>query len=204
MTRSRWAAVSVLVAVLGAVMAPATAAAPSGRGRPDSVPSARVGAASRSALPLVNGSLDYLNAGLPSEMDPTSPGLFVEDFDDGPITVGNGEPDAQWVHDDVRLRAMAIEGLHGNGQIAVLLAADLYMIFRPDADEIRAKASSPPAAWRGQASRGPRHVHPQPPRPRHGVRRQPRVVRPHDRHGRRGGGRGRDEPEAGDDPGRHR
>ncbi len=142
MTRSRWAAVSVLVAVLGAVMAPATAAAPSGRGRPDSVPTARVGAASRSALPLVNGSLDYLDAGLPSEMDPTSPGLFVEDFDDGPITVGNGEPDAQWVHDDVRLRAMAIEGLRGNGPIAVLLAADLYMIFRPDADEIRAKAAA--------------------------------------------------------------
>ena len=128
--------------VLGAVMAPATAAAPSGRGRPDVVPSAHVGAASRSALPLVNGSLDYLDAGLPSETDPTSPGLFVEDFDDGPITVGNGEPDAQWVHDDVRLRAMAIEGLRGNGPIAVLLAADLYMIFRPDADEIRAKAAA--------------------------------------------------------------
>ena len=136
MTRSRWAAVSMLVAVLGAVMAPAAAAAPSGRERPDAVPTARVGAASRSALPLVDGSLDYLDAGLPSETDPTSPGVFVEDFDDGPITVGNGEPDAQWVHDDVRLRAMAIEALRGNGPIAVLLAADLYMIFRPDADEI--------------------------------------------------------------------
>ena len=133
---------SVLVAVLGVGLAPATAAAPSGLGRPDAVPTARVGAASRSALPPVNGSLDYLDAGLPSETDPTSPGLFVEDFDEGAITVGNGEPDAQWVHDDVRLRAMAIEGLRGNGQIAVLLAADLYMIFRPDADEIRAKAAA--------------------------------------------------------------
>jgi hypothetical protein len=49
-----------------------------------------VGAASRSVLPLVDGSLDYLKAALPSRSDSTDPGIVVPAWDDGRIAVGNG------------------------------------------------------------------------------------------------------------------
>ncbi|HEX8802650.1 MAG TPA: hypothetical protein VF743_00615, partial [Acidimicrobiales bacterium] len=96
------------------------------------------GADSRSVLPLVDGSLDYLDAGLPSTADAVDPGVFVPRWDDGRIAIGNGDADAHWVHDDVRVRALALRQ-PGPGRVTVLLAADLYMIFRTDADSIRAK-----------------------------------------------------------------
>lgn len=100
----------------------------------------RVGAASRSVLPLVNGSLDYLDAGFPGDDDAESPGIFVPAFDDGRIAVGNGDSDAHWVRDDVRVRAVAVDD-PARRKLVVLLATDLYMIFRKDADVIRAKVA---------------------------------------------------------------
>jgi hypothetical protein len=96
------------------------------------------GAASRSVLPLVDGSLDYTRAGFPSADDAISPGIFVPEWDDGRIAVGNGDAESHWVHDDLRIRALALREPSSRG-VTVLLAADLYMIFRTDADSIRAK-----------------------------------------------------------------
>ncbi|MEJ7582587.1 MAG: hypothetical protein WKF43_00595 [Acidimicrobiales bacterium] len=91
-------------------------------------------------LPRVDGSLSYLDAGLPSDGDATSPGIFVPAFDDGRIAVGNGDHDGHWVRDDLRVRAVAIDDPR-SPKLVVLLAADLYMIFRQDADSIRAKVA---------------------------------------------------------------
>ncbi|MFA9429902.1 hypothetical protein [Egicoccus sp. AB-alg2] len=98
-----------------------------------------MGAATRSVLPLVDGSYAYLDeAELPGPDDATSVGVFVEEWDDGIIGVGNGHDDAHWVRDDLLARAMAIEDLRSR-EITVLLSADLYMIFHPDVEEIRAR-----------------------------------------------------------------
>lgn len=113
-------------------------------------PTVKVGAASRSVLPTVDGALDYL-AGVPGTDDATSPGVFVGGFDDGRVAVGNGHPDARWVRDDLRVRAVAIEELGGDGDLVVLVSTDLYMIFRPDADAIRDLVHDRlPAGLRGQ------------------------------------------------------
>src|SRR5690606_3595791 len=97
----------------------------------------RAGAASRSVLPTVNGSRDYADPGvLPFDIDATSPGVFVETFDQGPIHVGNGRPDAHWVRDDLRVRALALQRA-GDARVAVIVAADLYMLFAPDVAELR-------------------------------------------------------------------
>lgn len=121
---------------------PAGPGAPGGGGGPTTTvplpePDALVGAGSRSVLPLVDGSLDYLDpAALPGPDDATSVGVFVEAFDDGEIDVGNGEADALWVRDDLRATAVAVEDL-GSGDIVVLVSADLYMLFNADVRVIR-------------------------------------------------------------------
>jgi len=126
------------LATLGLV-APATAAAGGPRhGKP---PVIKAGAASRSVLPLVGGARDYLRAGLPSEQDAISPGVFVREWDDGRVAVGNGDSVSHWVHDDVRVRALALSDFRGR-HLTVLLSADLYMIFRADADLIRKKVAA--------------------------------------------------------------
>jgi hypothetical protein len=99
----------------------------------------KVGAASRSVLPLVNGSTDYLAAGFPARSDPFSPGILVPAWDDGRIAVGNGNAESYWVHDDLRVTAVAFQK---KKQIVVIVSADLYMVFRLDAEEIRAKAAA--------------------------------------------------------------
>jgi hypothetical protein len=88
-------------------------------------------------LPTVNGSREYADpARLPFNIDATSPGVFVEAFDQGPIHVGNGRPDAHWVRDDLRVRALALQR-HGQPRIAVIVTTDLYMLFAPDVAELR-------------------------------------------------------------------
>lgn len=98
-----------------------------------------MGAASRSVLPLVNGSLDYLQAGFPDRLDPYEPGIVIPTWDNGRIAVGNGDDVSAWVHDDLRVTAMAVDDPRSH-EIVVLVSSDLYMVFRTDADEIRAKA----------------------------------------------------------------
>jgi hypothetical protein len=100
-----------------------------------------VGAASRSVLPLVGGTYDYLAEGFPSHDDPYEMGIAVPAWDDGRIAVGNGETESYWVHDDLRASAVAIQR-PGKREIVVIVATDLYMVFRIDADGIRAKAAA--------------------------------------------------------------
>ena len=113
----------------------ASAASPPGEG------TLLVGAASRTVLPLVNGSHDYLEAGFPGRHDAVDPGLLVKEWDDGRIAVGNGESVSHWVHDDVRATAMAIDDPR-SPHLVVIVASDLYMVFRHDGDAIRAKAAA--------------------------------------------------------------
>ena len=98
----------------------------------------RVGAASRSVLPFVDGGLAYTREGFPPRSDLHDPGIPVRAFDDGRIAVGNGNRDARWVHDDVRVAAMAVASPR-SPEVLVFVSADLYMIFRQDADIIRWK-----------------------------------------------------------------
>jgi hypothetical protein len=134
----------VVAALLVSGLSSAASAPPPGQGQPAppaAAPAFKVGAASRSVLPLVDGARDYLSSpDIPGPEDATSPGVFVEAFDAGRVAVGNGHPDAHWVRDDLRVRSVAVEQLRGGGDIVVMASADLYMIFRPEADEIRARA----------------------------------------------------------------
>lgn len=125
----------VLTAVVAAPAAAGTGPSPSGVGR-GGPPVVKVGAASRSILPTVNGTHDYLADVEPDPDDPFSPGLPVPAWDQGRVAVGNGASDAQWVHDDMEVTAVAFEDLKTK-RITVVVAANLYMIFRSDADAIR-------------------------------------------------------------------
>ncbi len=104
-----------------------------------------VGAASASVLPLVNGSYNYLKAGFPERRNAYDPGIPVPKWDDGRIAVGNGEDASYWVRDDIRATALAIDDPR-SPHIVVIVASDLYMVFRNDAETIRtrAKALLPP------------------------------------------------------------
>ena len=91
--RKRLLASTVLVATLltSVVAVAGTAAAGRDDDRYDGhhghnwhrAPLIKVGAASRSVLPTVNGSHDYLDAVEPDPLDPFSPGLFVPAWDQG-------------------------------------------------------------------------------------------------------------------------
>jgi hypothetical protein len=142
MRRTTLAAVLAVVLLITGFAAPAAGGSDHGpdhgrdhdrRGGP-----VMAGAASRSVLPLVDGRQDYLRQGLPSARDAVSPGVFVPEWDDGRVAVGNGDSVSHWVHDDLRVRALAVAQPRSD-DVTVLVAADLYMIFRADADAIRAK-----------------------------------------------------------------
>ncbi|MGB8330172.1 MAG: hypothetical protein WCE62_08575, partial [Polyangiales bacterium] len=87
--------------------------------------SIRVGAASRSILPTVGGTRDYLAdaPGWPdaATLDPDDPGLFVAAWDQGRVDVGNGSDDGSWVHDDLTATAVAFENDEGR---VVLVSSD--------------------------------------------------------------------------------
>lgn len=107
------------------------------------------GAASRTVLPTVDGGHDYLDAGFPSDLDAISPGIFVPEWDDGRIAVGNGDDVSHWVRDDLRVSALALDR-PGRGRAVVMLSADVYMIFRADLAEIQAKVEERlPRRWKG-------------------------------------------------------
>ena len=144
--RKRQYACTVLVgALLTSVVAAGTAGAGKDDVRPDRddrhrTPLVKVGAASRSVLPTVDGSHDYLAAVEPDPLDPFSPGLFVPAWDQGRVAVGNGDADSHWVHDDMEVTAVAFQD-HRSREIQVVVAANLYMIFGVDADVIRERVS---------------------------------------------------------------
>ncbi len=97
----------------------------------------RVGTSSRSVLPTVDGGHGYASPErLPPDADPHDPGVFAAQFDQGPIAVGNGQDNAHWVRDDLRVRTLALQR-GGTDRIVVIAAADVYMVFRPDAEELR-------------------------------------------------------------------
>jgi hypothetical protein len=130
----------VLVNIFLAILAASTVA----RAAPQATPgegTLLVGAASHTVLPLVNGSYAYLKAGFPARKDAFDPGIPVPKWDAGRIAVGNGESDSYWVHDDIRATAMAIDDPRST-DIVVIVATDLYMVFRNDAEQIRAKAAA--------------------------------------------------------------
>jgi hypothetical protein len=71
-----------------------------------------VGAASRSVLPTIGGTRDYLDfAPGWDDISPDDPGAFFPAWDQGPISIGGGDDDASWVHDDLRVTAVAIAGV---------------------------------------------------------------------------------------------
>ena len=99
------------------------------------LPSAQLlaGAASRSVLPTVSGGRAYLAdaPGWPSRemLDPFNPGVFIPAWDQGEVDVGNGRDDSAWVHDDLRVTALALQL---GEQRAILVMADTYSFFSPD------------------------------------------------------------------------
>jgi len=123
---------------LGVLLSAVANAAPSS---PPGEGTLLVGAASNTVLPLVNGSYDYLKAGFPARKDAYDPGIPVPAWDDGRIAVGNGERDSYWVHDDIRATVLAIDDPR-SADIVVIVATDLYMVFRNDGEEIRARATA--------------------------------------------------------------
>jgi hypothetical protein len=126
-----------ILSVLGLVTTAGANAVP---GAPPGQGTLQVGADSRTVLPLVDGSHDYLQAGFPERGNAFDPGIPVSKWDDGRIAVGNGESESYWVHDDIRVTALAIDDPR-SPHIVVIVATDLYMVFRNDGEEIRARAA---------------------------------------------------------------
>lgn len=88
----------------------------------------RAGSGSRTILPLYNGTTDYLRV-IP-DTDYDDPGAFIERWDAGRISVGNGDIQSHWVRDDLRTQSLAIEG--DDGVILVFSSTEVYMLFAPD------------------------------------------------------------------------
>jgi len=124
--------------------------APLGSEAPASDAVLEVGAASASILPTVDGTTDYLKdtAGwgdVAGDVDPNDIGVFVPTFDQGQVSISNGNSDASWVHDDVRATAVAVQR---GEQRAVIIGLDTYMTFSMDADHIEELAKRQlPAEW---------------------------------------------------------
>jgi hypothetical protein len=129
--------------VLGVLAAPTVAVGSppdTAGGRAVGPPVIKVGAASRSVLPTIDGGHEYLADVVPDPDDPFSPGLFVPEWDQGRVAVGNGDADSHWVHDDLEVTAVAFQPQQGK-RITVVVAANLYMIFRTDGDVIRQRVA---------------------------------------------------------------
>ncbi|TPW12937.1 MAG: Uncharacterized protein FD127_2337 [Acidimicrobiaceae bacterium] len=100
------------------------------------------GAASRSVLPTVDGERAYL-AEAPGweELDADDPGVFVPQWDQGRVDVGNGSEDGSWVHDDLRTSALA---LSNGSELLVMASVDVYMIFASRSSPMAPASSSAP------------------------------------------------------------
>ncbi|MFM8382922.1 MAG: hypothetical protein ACKOA6_13150, partial [Actinomycetota bacterium] len=73
------------------------------------------------------------------DADPNDIGVFVPAFDQGKVSISNGNSDASWVHDDVRATAVAIQR---GDERAIIVGLDTYMTFSMDADHIEDIASA--------------------------------------------------------------
>jgi len=104
-------------------------------------PKLSAGASSQSLLPTVSGSRTYLDNApgwlAAGEVDANSPGVFIDEWDQGEITIGNGEQDASWVHDDIRVTSLALDY---DGQKVILVSTDTYMHLASDVDKMIADA----------------------------------------------------------------
>lgn len=86
------------------------------------------GASTVIITPPVNGTTDYV---IPiSEFDSSSPGTVVPEFDQGLVSIGNGDKNGNWVRDHVFAYVVAIRG--ADNRTLVVSGADVYMLFGPD------------------------------------------------------------------------
>ncbi|AMO22631.1 hypothetical protein UC35_06710 [Ramlibacter tataouinensis] len=97
----------------------------------------------------MNGGRAYLASapGWPaaSKLNPDNPGVFVPAWDQGVINVGNGNSDGSWVHDDIRVTAVAMER---DGKRLILITNNTYMILKADVDEISQRIHAAlPTKW---------------------------------------------------------
>lgn len=124
--------------------------APPGSEAPSGDVVLEVGAASASILPTVDGTTDYVSdasgwGARSGDADPNDIGVFVAAFDQGKVSISNGNSDASWVHDDVRATAVAIQR---GDERAIIVGLDTYMTFSMDADHIEDVASAQlPSEW---------------------------------------------------------
>ncbi len=133
----------VLAAVVAAVLLAACSSGGSDDGGSEAGPDTSdatflAGAASRSVLPTVEGERAYLDD-VPGwdDLDPDDIGVFVPEWDQGQVDVGNGRDDGSWVHDDLRATALALQA---GDDLVVMVAVDVYMVFATDAAEIERRA----------------------------------------------------------------
>ncbi len=117
---------------------------------PEPITKIYAGASSNSLLPTVNGAREYLDNVVgwqgKSLSEPFNPGVYVPHWDQGDIEIANGEPDAVWVHDDLKVSAIA---LSYEGSKVLLITTDTYSQFAADIDEIKQQAQDNlPEEWK--------------------------------------------------------
>lgn len=108
-----------------------------------------VGASQLTLLPEVMGSTAYadvLRDNPPLALEPgdpgTDPGVFVEDWDVGQLAIGNGRLTSHWVHDEIRVGAVAFADPEApESPTLVLVSADVYMLLAQDIQQIRDKVA---------------------------------------------------------------
>ena len=133
--KARWAALAAVALLASACSGGGDSSGPDTKAADAAF---RAGAASRSVLPTVDGERAYLDeAPAWNDYDPDDPGVFVPEWDQGQVDVGNGSDDGSWVHDDLRASAVA---LAPGGDLVVCVSVDVYMVFAVDAAEIERRA----------------------------------------------------------------
>lgn len=133
--KARWAALAAVALLASACSGGGDSSGPDTKAADAAF---RAGAASRSVLPTVDGERAYLDeAPAWNDYDPDDPGVFVPEWDQGQVDVGNGSDDGSWVHDDLRASAVA---LATGDDLVVIVSVDVYMVFAVDAAEIERRA----------------------------------------------------------------
>jgi hypothetical protein len=135
--RKLWA-VLVTVVLVAVACSGDDSSSPDDGGETEAADTFLAGAASRSVLPTVDGERAYLDdAPGWNILDPDDPGVFVPEWDQGQVDVGNGSDNGSWVHDDLRASALALQA---GDDLTVIVSIDVYMVFAVDAAEIERRA----------------------------------------------------------------